>query len=136
MLVDDRQTETSSELRRSLLDRLAGDFDRSRVGSDRAGRDLHQRGFSCAVLSEEGMDLTPGSREGDVLDRSDTAEPLPYLFKAKQRGLRFDVHITSLCPGRVVGVCAGLPRPNQCRSRLCLLQPLEDAVGRNLLLEE
>ena len=54
--------------------RPAADFQRSRVGGERAGDDLYQRRLSCAVLTDQGMDFSLEQLEGNVVQRLDARE--------------------------------------------------------------
>ena len=65
-------------------DLLAVDADRAAVRLVDARDDLDERGLAGPVLADEGMDLTGGDREVDVLQRADTREGLGDAFQREQ----------------------------------------------------
>jgi hypothetical protein len=53
-----------------MLDNAAGDAQRSGIGRDGAADDLDERGFSGAVLSDQGVDFSGEEIERDAFQRA------------------------------------------------------------------
>src|SRR5271166_7162874 len=68
------------------LDGLSGKFNCSRIRLMNPGNDLHQRTFSCAVLTNHCMDALLLNFEGDVLQRLDTGKTLRNSIYLEDRG--------------------------------------------------
>src|SRR5262249_7511805 len=62
--------------RRTQTDRLALDFDVSRIGPLEPSEYLHQRALARSILAKERHHLAPGQREIDVLKRGQRAVAL------------------------------------------------------------
>src|SRR5271166_6666327 len=68
------------------LDGLSGKFNCSRIRLMNPGNDLHQRTFSCAVLTNHCMDALLLNFEGDVPQRLDTGKTLRNSIYLEDRG--------------------------------------------------